>query len=172
MHGDTTRYLGYSVGTGVLTDAYWASRIGNIQRRRATAAQLATSVEIRVLIHNVIMLPAILFTSAVFELPTWAKWQLRNLQKQFLWHYSTSTDNTRHKINPALLHTPKQAGGVGLASILIACKTQRVKQAILWLTQRHDIFFFRMAGMDFSRYAHMDGRCVSPNDNKAACIYF
>ena len=46
----------------------------------------------------------------------------------------------RHKIDPALLHTPKQAGGVGLASIFITCKTQRVKYAILWLAQRKDIY--------------------------------
>ena len=87
------------------------------------------------------MLPSVLFTAAVFELPPWAEQQLRNFQKQFLWHHSTSTEASRHKINPALLHTPKQAGEVSLASILIACKTQRVKYAILWLTQRKDIYY-------------------------------
>ncbi|CAI5719351.1 unnamed protein product [Peronospora destructor] len=110
-HGDTVRYLGYAVGTGELTTANWAARV------------------------------PVLFTAAVFEMPPWAEQQLRNLQKQFLWHHSTSTEASRHKVNPALLFTPKQAGGVGLASILIACKTQRVKHAILWLTQRKDIYF-------------------------------
>ena len=37
--------------------------------------------------------------------------------------------------------TPKKAGGVGLASILIACNTQRVKHVMMWLTQRKDIYF-------------------------------
>ena len=41
----------------------------------------------------------------------------------------------------SLQHTLKQAGVVGLTSILIACKTQRVKYAIIWLTQRKDIYF-------------------------------
>ena len=83
-HGDTVRYLGYAVGTGELTTANWAARVRNVQRRLATATQLATSVESRVLILNVIMLPAVLFTAAVFEIPPWAEQQLRNLQKQFL----------------------------------------------------------------------------------------
>ena len=67
QHGDTVRYLGYAVGTGHLTDANWAARIRNVQRRLATATQLATSVETRVLLFNVIVLPAVLFTAAVFE---------------------------------------------------------------------------------------------------------
>ena len=140
-HGDTTRYLGYAVGTGELTDVNWAARIRNVQRRLATVTRLATSVEHRVLILNVIILPAVLFTAAVFELPKWAEQQLRGLQKQFLWRHSTSTEASRHKINPALFHTPKQAGGLGLASFLIACKTQRVKHAVPWLTQRKDLYF-------------------------------
>ncbi|KAE9036079.1 hypothetical protein PR001_g9006 [Phytophthora rubi] len=107
--GDTVRYLGYAVGTGMLADVNWAVRIRNIQRRLATATQLATSVENRVTILNVIMLPAVLFTAAVFEIPQWADSQLRNLQKQFLWQHSISTDSSRNKINPALLYTPKQA---------------------------------------------------------------
>jgi hypothetical protein len=44
-------------------------------------------------------------------------------------------------VNPGLLYTPKQAGGVGLVSIAIACKTQRVKQTMLWLIQRRDTYF-------------------------------
>ena len=83
-HGDTTHYSGYFIGTGRLTEVNWAARIRNVQWRLATATQLATSVELRVLILNVIMLPSILFIAAVFELPAWAEQQLRNLQKQFL----------------------------------------------------------------------------------------
>ena len=67
--GDTVRYLGYAVGTGELSTPNWAAHIRNVQRRLATATQLATSVEDRVLILNVIMLPAVLFTAAVFEIP-------------------------------------------------------------------------------------------------------
>ncbi|KAE9313201.1 hypothetical protein PF008_g19794 [Phytophthora fragariae] len=141
QHGDTVRYLGYMVGTGPLTDVNWAARIRNIQRRLATATQLATSVENRVLLLNVIMLPSVLFTAAAFELPTWASRQIRNLQKQFLWRHSTSTDASRNKINPSLLFTPKQAGGVGLASVEIACKTQQAKHTVQWLIQRHDDYY-------------------------------
>ena len=130
-HGDTVRYLGYAVETGELATVNWAVRVRNVQRRLATATRLAISVENRVLVSNVIMLPAVLFTAAVFELPPWAEQQLRNFQKQYLWHHPTSTEASGHNIDPALLHTPKQAGGVGFASILVACKTQRVKYAIL-----------------------------------------
>lgn len=138
---NTTRYLGYEVGTGQLTNRNWADRIRKIQRRLLTASKIATSVENRVLILNAIVLPAILFTAAVFDLPEWAETQLRNLYKQFLWAHSTSTESSRHKINPGLLVTPKKAGGVGLASVVVAIKTQRIKHALLWLTQREDKYF-------------------------------
>lgn len=72
-HGDTVRYLGYQVGTGALTDVNWATRIRNIQRRLATAMRLANSVEHRVTILNVIMLPSVHFTAAAFEKPLWAE---------------------------------------------------------------------------------------------------
>ena len=140
-HGDTTRYMGYAVGTGELAATNWAARIRNVQRRLATATKLATSVEHRVLILNVIMLPAVLFTAAVFDPPPWAERQLRNIQKHFLWRQSTSIEGSRHKINPALLYTPKQAGGVGLASIIVACNTKRVKQALSWLSRRTNEYF-------------------------------
>ncbi|GMF32237.1 unnamed protein product [Phytophthora lilii] len=87
------------------------------------------------------MLPSVLFTAAVFEMPPWAEKQLVNLQKQFLWHHSTSTEASRNKMNPGLLYTPKQAGGVGLASVVIATKTQRMQHAIQWLIQRKYIYF-------------------------------
>jgi hypothetical protein len=63
-------------------------------------------------------------------MPSWADKQTRNLQKQFLWRHSTSTESSRHKMNPALLFTPRQAGGVGLASVKLACTTQRAKHTI------------------------------------------
>jgi hypothetical protein len=64
-HGDTTRYLGYEVGTGELTEVNWAAQIRKIQRRLATATQLSTSVETRVSLLNVIMLPSVLFTASL-----------------------------------------------------------------------------------------------------------
>ena len=70
------------------------------------------SVQDRVLILNLIILPSVLFTVAVFDLPEWARREIRNLYKQFLWTHATSTDASRHKINPGLLFTPKQAGGL------------------------------------------------------------
>ena len=82
-HGDTVRYLSYAVGTGELAAANWAARVRNVQQRLTTATRLATSVENRVLILNVIMLPDELFLAAVFKLPPWAEQQLRSLQKQF-----------------------------------------------------------------------------------------
>ncbi|EEY68804.1 uncharacterized protein PITG_18705 [Phytophthora infestans T30-4] len=95
--GETVRYLGYQVGTGPLTEVNWATRIRAVQRRLATAAQLSQSVETRVLLLNVIMLPSVLFTAAVFEMPRWADRQLRSIQKQFLWHHSTGHEPSRHK---------------------------------------------------------------------------
>jgi hypothetical protein len=120
------RYLGYQVGTGELVNVNWASRIRNIQRRLATATQVATSVATRMLLLNVVMLPSILFTAAIFDTPQWAAKQLRNLQKQFLWRQSVAVDTSRHKMNPGLIFTPKQAGGLGLVSIELATKVQRV----------------------------------------------
>ena len=78
-HGDTVRYLGYAVETKEFGTVNWAARVRNVQRRLATATWLASSVENRVLIFNVVMVPAVLFTAAVFELPPWAEQQLRNL---------------------------------------------------------------------------------------------
>ncbi|KAE9265880.1 hypothetical protein PR003_g32316, partial [Phytophthora rubi] len=162
QHGDTVRYLGYQVGTGPLTDVNWAARIRNIQRRLATATQLATSVENRVLLLNVIMLPSVLFTAAAFELPTWASRQIRNLQKQFLWRHSTSTEASRNKINPGLLFSPKQAGGVGLASVEIACKTQQTKHTVQWLIQRHDDYYTAWRAWAFRDATHKWTEGVSP----------
>ena len=86
-HGKTTRYLGHQVGTGELTYVNWVVRIRNVRQRLATATRVATSVSLRVLILNFIMLPGILFTVADFDMPHWADEELRNLHKQFLWKY-------------------------------------------------------------------------------------
>jgi hypothetical protein len=160
--GETVRYLGYEVGTGPLTDVNWAVRIRNIRRRLATASQLATSVANRVVLLNVVMLPSALFTAAAFEMPKWAEKEMRNLQKQFLWRHTTSTDPSRHKVNPGLLFTPKQAGGVGLASVDIACKTQRAKHTLLWLIQRHDRYYDAWHAWVFRGATHPWATGVSP----------
>ena len=119
-HGQTTRYLGYQVGTVDLVHANWALRIRNVRKRLATAASLSTSVAVRIMLLNAIMLPAVLFTAAVFRLPQWARAELHNLQKQFLWQHSTSTDSSRHKVSPGLWYKPRGAGGTGLVSIDVA----------------------------------------------------
>ena len=111
--------------TGELGTVNCAAQACNVQRRLATATRLATSVENRVLILKVIICRSYC-SLRLFELASWTEQQLRYLQKQFLWHHSTSMEASHHKIDPALLHTSKQAGGAGLASIHIACKTQRM----------------------------------------------
>jgi exonuclease III len=141
QHGDTVRYLGYQVGTGEMINVNWANRIRNIQRRLATATQLATSVATRVLLLNVVMLPSILFTAAMFDMPQWAATQLRNLQKQYLWRQSVAVDTSRHKMNPGLIFTPMQAGGLGVVSIELAVKVQRIKDTMQWLIQRNDLYW-------------------------------
>ena len=54
--GETTRYLGYEIGTGELVNKNWAQRIRKIQRRLLTATRVAMSVENCVLILNSIVL--------------------------------------------------------------------------------------------------------------------
>jgi hypothetical protein len=105
--------MGYQVGTCQLIDVNWAARIRNIQRRLATATQLATSEENRVLLLNVIMLPSVLFAAAAFEIPTWASRQIWDMQKQFLWRHSTSTEASRHKLNPGLSSPQSKRAGWG-----------------------------------------------------------
>ena len=83
LHKQTTRYLGYQVRTEDLVDANWALRIRNVRKRLAIAASLSTSVAVRIMLLNAIMLPAVLFTVAVFRLPQWMRAKLHNMQKQF-----------------------------------------------------------------------------------------
>uniref|UniRef100_M4C326 RxLR effector candidate protein n=1 Tax=Hyaloperonospora arabidopsidis (strain Emoy2) TaxID=559515 RepID=M4C326_HYAAE len=111
--GGTTRYLVYEIGTRDLEHKNWAIRIQKIQRPLLTATRVATSVENRVLILNSIVLPSLLFTASVFDIPDWAEKELRNLYKKFLWAHASTTDAMRHKVNPGLLVTPRQAGGGG-----------------------------------------------------------
>ena len=54
------------------------------QRRLLTAKRVATSVTNCVLILNSIMLPSIVFTAMVFDIPHWAELELDNSYKQFL----------------------------------------------------------------------------------------
>ena len=164
--GETTRYLGYEIGTGELVNKNWAQRIRKIQRRLLTATRVATSVENRVLILNSIMLPSLLFTAIVFKLPRWAEKELHNLYKQFLWAHATMTESSRHKVNPGLLVTPKQAGGIGLAAVSVAVKTQRTKHAVAWLTQKPDKYFVAWRAWAFRGSPGRDEPIVTPSQAK------
>uniref|UniRef100_M4BM98 RxLR effector candidate protein n=1 Tax=Hyaloperonospora arabidopsidis (strain Emoy2) TaxID=559515 RepID=M4BM98_HYAAE len=139
--GDSTRYLGYEIGTGDVENKSWSLRIQKIQRRLLTATRVATSVENRVLILNTIVLPSLLFTASVFDIPIWAEKELHNLFKQFFWAHATSTDARLQTVNPGLLVTPRHAGGIGLVDVTVAVKTQRTKHTLIWLTQRSDKYF-------------------------------
>ena len=76
--GTTTRYLGYEIGTRELVNKNWALRYQRIQRRLLTATRVATSVTNRVLILNSIVLPSLLFTAIVFDIPRWAELELHH----------------------------------------------------------------------------------------------
>ena len=135
-------FLYFCKYTGDLVDANWAFRIRNVRKRLATAASLSTSVAVRIMLLNAIMLPAVLFTAAVFRLPQWKRSELHNMQKQFVLEHSTSTDSSRHKANPGLLYTPREAGGIGLVSIDVAICTQNLKHAMKWLIMKRDRYFY------------------------------
>ena len=77
---------------------------------------MATSVQNRVVSFNTTIPPAFRFTAAVFDTPVWAKKELAQLYKQFLWQHASHLEVRRHKINPGILVTPQHAEGVGLAS--------------------------------------------------------
>ena len=71
-------------------------------------------------------------------------------------------------MNPALLYTPKRAGWVAVASIRIACKTQRMKLAILWLPNAKTTIQ-GMAGLSLSLCdTGMESRRVALSINSAA----
>ncbi|OWZ13594.1 RxLR effector protein [Phytophthora megakarya] len=153
------------MGTNDSTTVNWAQRVRGVQRRLATASHLASSFENRVTIFNVIMLPAILCTATVFDMPLWAEKQQQNLQRNFLWKHSTSTAAGRHKVNPDWFHTTKQVGDIGLASIGLACKTQKVKNAILWLIQKRDDYFAVWSAWAFRGFFRDVLEGISPEPN-------
>ena len=111
---------------------------------------------------NAIMLPAVLFTAAVFKLPQWARAELHNLQKQFLWQHSTSTGISRHKVNPGLLYTPRGAGGTGLVSIDVAICTQNLKHATKWLIMKRDRYLYAWAALTFQDIEDAANWSISP----------
>ena len=65
--GETTRYLGYKVGTVALSNRSLALQLQKLRRRFITAAKAATSVQNRALILNAIILHAIMFTATVYN---------------------------------------------------------------------------------------------------------
>ena len=132
------------------------------QKRLATAATISSSVAVRILLLNPIMLPAVLFTSAVFRLPHWAISELHDLQKQFLWNHSTSTDRSRHKVNPGLLYTIRGAGGIGLISIDVAVCTQNLKHAMQWLVRKPDRYLQAWLAWTFQHSSASETWSLSP----------
>lgn len=98
QYGTTTRYLGYQVGTGELRAVNWADRQRRPQRRLMAAASKHTSVADRVLILNVIMLPAMLYTAIMFQPTQNVIDDLERMQKQFLWRGVPELDRMRHKM--------------------------------------------------------------------------
>ena len=87
----------------------------------ATATQL---VDNRVLILNVIMLPAALFTAAVSDMPsmsrTTAKEPSEAIPVASLYQHGAQSPH----VQPSASVTPQHAERIGLVFILIACKMQ------------------------------------------------
>ena len=81
-----------------------------------------------------------------------------------LWLHSLSTEKSRHNVNPGLLYAPKAAGGIGLISILVAVKAQRMKHALLWLTQREDRYGTSWKQWNFRGSPQTHERVVTPHD--------
>ena len=50
-------------------------------------------------------------------------------------------ESCAHKVNLRLLVTPKHAGGIELAAVSIAIKTQRSKHAFAWFSHKPDQYF-------------------------------
>ncbi|KAF1320354.1 Rxlr effector protein, partial [Globisporangium splendens] len=137
-HGETVRYLGIQIGTGNITQANWEDRLQKLRTRLIIAAKVSNSVVGRVLILNSVLLPSILFTAGYIKLPAKVVDQLVNLQKQFLWKSTLSTDGTRHKVSPSLLYLPVKEGGIGLYSIRLAIKRQEMRRTTRWLQRARD----------------------------------
>ena len=108
---DTVWYLGYRVGLRYLHNRNLLLRIWKLERRLILASRVDMSVQDRVLIRNSIILPSVLFTAAIFDMPEWTRREFHILYKQFLWDHATSTEASLHKINRGLLFTPKKVGG-------------------------------------------------------------
>ncbi|OWZ18034.1 RxLR effector protein [Phytophthora megakarya] len=97
-----------------------------------------------------------------FDIPAWAGTELRNLQKPFLWSHTTNTDPSRNKINPGLLYTARGAEGIGLVSIEVAVKAQRLKHALLWLIQADDVYFAAWRAWVFRASAERLNSVITP----------
>ena len=72
------------------------------------------------------------------------------------------------KKNPALLHTLKQVGGGGLASIVIACKTQRLKEATIRLAQSKDIYYSAWQARVFGWTSDLRPAVILPLDQRTS----
>lgn len=74
------------------------------------AARVSNSVMSRIQILNVIMAPSILFTCQFSKPSEGVVEQLMNLQKQFIWRSSLSTEGSRRNLKPELLFSPVTQG--------------------------------------------------------------
>ncbi|ETM52023.1 hypothetical protein L914_04249 [Phytophthora nicotianae] len=99
---------------------------------------ISNSVAQRVLLFNVVALPAMLYTGKQFIPAKETLRKLTNLQKQFV--CSNTTDPTRHKLNPALVFSPGEEGGLGLQDIQLALQATRCNLADKWLQGEKDIY--------------------------------
>ena len=134
----------------------------NCQKAAITAASLSTSIVVRIMLLNAIMLAAVLFTATVFRLPQWARAELYNMQKQVLWQHSTSTISSRHKVNPGLLYKPRGVGGIGLGFIDVVICTPNLKHAMKWLIQKRDRYFCAWTAGTFQDIEDAANWSISP----------
>lgn len=136
----STRQLGYWIGNRNTNSENWSIRIEKIQRRLRIATTITNSVAQRVTLLNAIALPAILFTGKQFIPSRNNLRKLVNLQKQFVWNGKASTETTKHKLNPALVYTQRDQGGLGLQDISLALRATRSNLAERWLQAKPDIY--------------------------------
>ena len=108
------------------------------------------------------MLPAVLFTAAVFRLPQWARAEIHNIQNQLMWQHYTSTGSCRYKFNSGLLYTRRGSGGIGLVSIEVAICTQNLKHAIKWLIMKRDRYFYAWKAWTFQDIEYASYWSISP----------